>query len=86
MWEIYRTHQREREMNDGKELIVSRKMQVRHARLEQRAPNKSTSISCHKPVNLLGIDNSEDRRCVVEMWLGSWREKNITYHDDAVKG
>lgn len=44
---------------------VSRKIQVGHARLQCGAPNKSTTIFCHKPVNLLRTDNSEDR-CV---WL-----------------
>lgn len=50
---------------------LPKKMEVRHAPLEPWAPNKSTSILCHQPVNLIGIDNCEDRRCVyVWMWLG----------------
>lgn len=32
--------------------------------LEPAAPNKSSGVFCHQPVNLLGTDESEDRRCV----------------------
>lgn len=32
--------------------------------LEPGAPNKSSGVFCHQPVNLLGTDESEDRRCV----------------------
>lgn len=75
---------------------MAKKMQVRHAPLEPEAPNKSTSIFCHKPVNLLGIDNCEDRSCV---WLrcgwGFWEKisdskrtslEGLDTHDKKTKG
>lgn len=43
---------------------LSLKIHVRYAPLECGAPNKSSSILCHRPVNPLRIDNCSDRRWV----------------------